>query len=189
MAQRVLDRLKETFGAAILSTRAPSGDETAVVARGDLLRVVQFLREDPACEMDLFVDQTVVDYPNDEERFAVQLRLCSVRHKHRICVETRAPEEDPTVPSVTSVFGGALWFEREAWDLFGVRFEGHPDLRRILMYEEFEGHPLRKDYPAARAQPLVPYRDVPTTKPAPFGADEGMPWSRLAGGRRSRDTL
>lgn len=189
MAQRVLDRLKETFGAAILSTRAPSGDETAVVAPHDWLRVATFLHDDPACEFDLFVDETAVDYPKDELRFAVQLRLCSVRHRHRICLETRVPEDDPTVPSVTGLWKGALWFEREAWDLMGIKFAGHPDLRRILLYEEFEGHPLRKDYPAERAQPLVPYREAVTTKPPPFGPDEGMPWSRQTGGRRSRDTL
>jgi NADH-quinone oxidoreductase subunit C len=189
MAQRVLDRLREVFGDTIVSTRSCAGDEVAVVGRKDYRRVAAFLRDDPACAFDLFVDLTAVDYPKDEERFAVWLRLCSIRHGHRICLETRAPEEDPRVDSVTELWKGAIWFEREVWDLMGVRFDGHPDLRRILMYEEFEGHPLRKDYPAERTQPLVPYREAMTTKLPPFGPDEGLPWSRITGGRRSRDTL
>lgn len=187
MAQRVLDRLQEVFGAAILSTRSCSGDEVAVVGRKDFLRVARFLHDDPACAFEMFIDLTAVDYPKDAERFAVWLRLLSLRHGHRICLETRAPEEDPTVDSVSELWKGANWFEREAYDLMGVRFTGHPDLRRILLYPEFEGHPLRKDYPAERAQPLVPYREAMPTKLPPFGPDEGMPWSRHDG-RRSRDT-
>jgi NADH-quinone oxidoreductase subunit C len=189
MAQRVLDRLKEAFGDAIISATAPSGDEKALVARKDYQRVAAFLRDDPACAFDMFVDLTAVDYPKDEERFEVWLRLYSIKHGHRICLATRAPEDDPRVDTVSGLWKGANWFERECYDLIGVIFEGHPNLTRILMYEPFEGHPLRKDYPADRTQPLVPYREAMPTKLPPFGPDEGLPWSRLAGGRRSRDTL
>lgn len=188
MSQHVLDRLQQVFGSAIVETRSCSGDEIAVVRREDWLRVATFLKEDPACAFDMFIDVSGADYPKAELRFEVWLRLLSLQHHHRICLKTRVPEDDPSVDSVVGLWKGANWFEREAFDLLGIRFAGHPDLRRILMYEGFEGHPLRKDYAAERTQPLVPYRDVTSTKLPPFAADEGMPWSRTAGGRRTRDT-
>jgi NADH-quinone oxidoreductase subunit C len=88
--------------------------------------------------------------------------------------------EGAVIDSLVPVWVGANWFERETFDMFGIRFEGHPDLRRILLYEEFEGHPLRKDYPAAKTQPLVPYREGPDVlgKLPPFGPDEGMVFGR-----------
>lgn len=189
MAQRVLDRLQQVFGDAIVEARSCSGDEIAVVRREDWLRVATFLKQDPACAFDMFIDVSGADYPKDELRFEVWLRLYSLPHNHRICLKTRVPEDDPRVDSVAGLWKGANWFEREAYDLLGILFDGHPDLRRILLYEGFEGHPLRKDYPADRTQPLVPYREVAPTKSPPFAEDEGMPWSRLAGGRRTRDTL
>src|SRR6185503_12461719 len=83
------------------------------------------------------------------------------------------------IDTLTELWGAANWLERECWDLMGVKFRGHPDLRRILMYPEFEGHPLRRDYPADLIQPLVPYREVENTeKLPPFGPDEGMPFGR-----------
>ena len=188
MAQRVLDHLQQSLGTALVQTMSCSGDEIAVVRREDWLRVARFLRDDPACAFDMFIDLTCVDYPKDEQRFEVWLRLLSLTHGHRVCLKTRVAEEDPRVDSVVELYKGADWFEREAYDLFGVLFEGHPGLRRILLYEGFEGHPLRKDYPAERTQPLVPYREAMPTKLPPFGEDEGMPWSRSRGGRRSRDT-
>ncbi|MBI2896242.1 MAG: NADH-quinone oxidoreductase subunit C [Deltaproteobacteria bacterium] len=178
MAQRILDRLKETFGAKILETSSPSGDEVAVVARDDWPAVARFLRDDPVCAMDMFIDLTCADYPDRRERLEVWLRLYSIGHRHRVCLKTRVSAEDPKVPSLYDLWRGIDWFEREAFDLFGVVFAGHPDLRRILLYEGFEGHPLRKDYAAEKTQPLVGYREVPPTKVPPFGTAEGMPWSR-----------
>jgi NADH-quinone oxidoreductase subunit C len=87
--------------------------------------------------------------------------------------------EDEDLDTLTSVWLGANWPEREVYDLFGVRFRGHPDLRRILMYDEFIGYPLRKDYPIEKTQPLIPYRDVGPSKLAPFGPDEGNPFGRI----------
>jgi NADH-quinone oxidoreductase subunit C len=104
--------------------------------------------------------------------------MYSTSKKHRIRIKTRATEGEPEVDSLTSVFLGANWQERECFDMFGVKFRGHPDLRRILMYEEFQGHPLRKDYPANKTQPLVPYREGTFDKLGPFLADEGMPLNR-----------
>jgi NADH-quinone oxidoreductase subunit C len=88
-------------------------------------------------------------------RFAVVYHFYSLRLKHRVRVEVILQEEDPNVDTLTSLWGGANWLEREVWDMFGIQFNGHPDLRRILMYEQFEGHPLRKDYPVKKRQPLV----------------------------------
>jgi NADH-quinone oxidoreductase subunit C len=128
--------------------------------------------------MDTFVDLTCVDWPKREERFDVVLMLRSSKTGKRVRLKARVPESDPTIASVTGLWLGANWFEREAFDMFGVRFVGHPDLRRILMYEEFEGHPLRKDYDASKQQPLVPYRPEALDRLPPFGKEEGMPWER-----------
>jgi NADH-quinone oxidoreductase subunit C len=96
-----------------------------------------------------------VDRFSTEPRFDVVVHLYSVSRKHRIRLYGGVPENDPTIDTLCPVWEGANWFEREAYDLYGVRFKGHPDLRRILMYPEFVGHPLRKDYPKEKRQPLV----------------------------------
>jgi len=92
-----------------------------------------------------------------EPRFAIVYHLLSTRHMHRIRIKTRVPEEDPILPSVTSVWAGADWLERETFDMYGIRFDGHPNLRRIYLYEEFVGHPLRKDYAKEKEQPIQEY--------------------------------
>jgi NADH-quinone oxidoreductase subunit C len=120
-----------------------------------LVAVATFLRDGPATKMEMFIDLTVVDRFSSEPRFDVVLHLYSVSLKHRVRLYAGAPEEDPSVDTLVPVWAGANWFEREAYDLYGVRFKGHPDLRRILMYPEFVGHPLRKDYPKEKRQPLV----------------------------------
>ncbi|GAC1353620.1 MAG: NADH-quinone oxidoreductase subunit C [Polyangiales bacterium] len=190
MSQRVLDRLSAKFGARILESVSSHGDETAVVAPKDWHEVAQFLRDDPACDLSMFIDVTCVDYPGRTPRFDVILFLYSLNKKHRIRLKTRLfdeavdgagkPDRPTRVQTVTDLWAAANWFEREIWDMFGVRAEGHPDLRRILMYEEFEGHPLRKDYSADRTQPLVPYREGADVlgKLPPFRADMGMPFGR-----------
>jgi NADH-quinone oxidoreductase subunit C len=102
-----------------------------------------------------------------------------MKHGHRVRLKTRVAE-DQRLASLFEVWPGTNWGEREIWDMFGVPFDGHPDLRRILMYPEFEGFPLRKDYPIDRVQPLVPYRDVEgIEKLPPFGPEEGQPWARI----------
>ena len=93
--------------------------------------------------------------PPGEARFAVVYHFYSLKHKHRIRLVVPVEEPEPELDSLTSLWAGANWLEREVWDMFGIRFQGHPDLKRILMYEEFEGHPLRKDYPVNKRQPLI----------------------------------
>jgi NADH-quinone oxidoreductase subunit C len=100
-------------------------------------------------------DPTPWPGPPSPARFAVVYHFYSIAWKHRLRLSVPVEEDDAQVDSLTSLWGAADWLEREVWDMFGIRFEGHPDLRRILMYEEFEGHPLRKDYPVKKRQPLI----------------------------------
>jgi NADH-quinone oxidoreductase subunit C len=180
MSAIILEKLKARFGAAILETGSFRGDEFAVVEPKSWHDVARFLRDDSTTDLSMFIDITVVDYPERDARFEVVMHLYSLHKGHRIRLKASVTEEHPSIASITDLWLGANWFEREAWDMFGVRFEGHPDLRRILMYDEFEGHPLRKDYAAQRTQPLVPYREGAGVldKLAPFRADEGMPFGR-----------
>lgn len=186
MSHYVLDRLKERFGTAILETHSNFGDDTATVEPSQWKAVCTFLRQDPALDFDLPVDLCAVDYPNRKPRMEVVMHLYSVSKRHRIRLKARVGDEEmqgAELDSVTPIWSGMNWLERETWDMSGVRFRGHPDLRRILMYPEFEGHPLQKTYPADRTQPLVPYRTedeagMPLHKLEPFGPEEGMPFGR-----------
>ncbi|MFO0757382.1 MAG: NADH-quinone oxidoreductase subunit C [Byssovorax sp.] len=181
MSKKVLDILKAKFGDAIVETHAQFGDDTAVVKPEAWREVARFLRDDPRCSMSMFTDLCAVDYPDREPRFEVVCHLRSLQHAHRIRIKARVGHEDGTgaeIDSLVPVWRGADWFERETFDLMGITFVGHPDLRRILMYPEFVGHPLRKDYPAQRAQPLVAYREGNVEKLPPFGLDEGMSFGR-----------
>ena len=156
----ILARLAERFGAAIVETHAQRGDHTAVVTRAAIPDVLRVCRDDPALRFDLLMDLTAVDfltYPGREDgtRFEVVYHLYSIPENHRLRLKVPVDEDDPVVPSAVPLWPIANWLEREVWDMFGIRFDGHPDLRRLLLYEEFEGHPLRKDYPVNRRQPLI----------------------------------
>ena len=122
------------------------GDWTVIVPPGRLIDVTTFLRDDPACGFDYCSDVTAVDWPPRAKRFDVVYCLYSVRLRHRVRVKVRAGEGDE-VPSVTGVWPAANWLEREVWDQYGVNISSHPDRRRILMPDEWQGHPQRKDYP------------------------------------------
>lgn len=180
MSKKVIDRLKAMFGDKILESSSFRGDDEVVVAPKDWHEVAAFLKDDGQLLMDHFVDLTAVDYPTRESaRFDVVLFMRSMKLNHRIRVRTRVAEDQP-LATLSDVWIGTNWAEREVFDMFGIKFSDHPDLRRILMYEEFVGHPLRKDYPITQVQPLVEYRKVEgIEKVAPFGDDEGMPFSRV----------
>jgi NADH-quinone oxidoreductase subunit C len=186
MSERLLQILKDKFGAAVLETHSQCGDDTAIVDAAKWKDVCTFLKTDPQTDMNMLVDLCGVDFPDREPRFEVVLHLYSIPRRHRLRLKARvgdAEGDGAEIESVTDLWPGANWFERETYDLMGITFKNHPDLRRILMYPEFEGHPLRKDYPANKTQPLVPYRTeaeagLPLEKLAPFGADEGMPFGR-----------
>jgi NADH-quinone oxidoreductase subunit C len=150
-----LRRLLELKADAVTATHADHGDATAIV-RGDVLaEVMRALRDDPELAFEMLSDVCAVDYLPRSPRFEVVYHLYSVAKNHRLRIKVQLDAEAPSVPSVTALWHSANWMEREVWDLYGIDFDGHPDLRRILLYDEFEGHPLRKDYPKERRQPLV----------------------------------
>ncbi len=115
--------------------------------RERILPALRLLRDDPELAFDFLNDVTCTDHPDEEPRFGVVWILTSLSRGERIRLRTRCPEEDPVVPSAVPLWAGANWLEREAYDMFGVRFEGHPDLRRILMPADFDRFPLRKEFP------------------------------------------
>ncbi len=147
----VLQRLRERFADALLEVKVWRNETTVVLGREDLVRVCRFLRDDPDLGFDFLSDVTGVDrlqLAENQPRFEVVYHLYSLAHKRRLRLKVRVDETE-AVPTVTVVWETANWHEREVFDLFGISFEGHPDLRRILMPEDWEGHPLRKDYPVA----------------------------------------
>ena len=151
----ILRRLLDAHGDAVTATHARLGDATAVVREFYLVEAMRFLRDDPALAFEMLSDVCAVDYLPRVPRFEVVYHLYSLKKNHRLRVKVLVDGKSPSVPSLTALWASADWMEREVWDLYGIRFEGHPDLRRILLYDEFEGHPLRKDYPKERRQPLV----------------------------------
>jgi NADH-quinone oxidoreductase subunit C len=158
----VLLRLRERFADDVTAVHAWRGDLTAVVTAARLVEICRFLRDDSALAFDFLADVTAVDYLGSVPRFELVYHVKSLTHGHRLRVKVKVSEDDARVPSVVDVWRGADWLERETWDMYGIRFDGHPDLRRIYLYEEFEGHPLRKDYPKERRQPLVTRADLDT---------------------------
>ena len=117
-----------------------------LIKKEDLISTLMFLRDNPSLSMESLIDITAIDYPGSEKRFLLVYNLLSVSKNFRIKVKTKTNEDNP-VASVYEVYPCANWYEREVWDLFGIRFSGHPDLRRILTDYDFDGHPLRKDFP------------------------------------------
>jgi NADH-quinone oxidoreductase subunit C len=181
MSKALQALLTRTFGSAILEATSQHGDETVVVEPSRWVDVHRFLRDDPACEMQLLIDLCGVDYPEREPRFEVVTHVHSLTKNHRLRLKARVGDsegENAVLATLKPLWIGADWLERETFDMFGIVFEGHGDLRRILMYPEFEGHPLRRDYDAQKTQPLVPYREGNFEKIAPFGPLEGMPFGR-----------
>lgn len=160
----LITKVESAFPSRVLESHSLHGNDTIVISREDALSIFDTLRDDPAFAFNILTDLTAVDFLGREPRFEVVYHLYSIPLNHRIRVKIRISEDDAIVPSVSSLWKSANWLEREVWDMFGIRFTDHPDLRRILMYEEFRGHPLRKDYPVQKRQPLVEERD-PITNP------------------------
>jgi NADH-quinone oxidoreductase subunit C len=145
-----LDRLGETIGkalgAAYVSHAVAYGELTITVKAAEIVKVATFLRDDPECLFSCFIDATAVDWPGREKRFDIVYHLLSPRLNRRIRVKAELGETE-TIASLIGVYRGADWFERETYDLYGVLFTGHPDMRRLLTDYGFQGHPLRKDFP------------------------------------------
>ena len=150
-----LQLLKEQYPDDVLDTLTPQGDATAIIRPESLKKVVEFLKTDSRLLFDILVDITAVDYLEKKPRFSVVYHLLSLPFSRRLRLKVSVDEGEPGLDSLTPWWGAANWLEREVWDMFGIRFAGHPDLRRILMYEGFEGHPLRKDYPIRKRQPRI----------------------------------
>jgi NADH-quinone oxidoreductase subunit C len=156
--KEILKRLREKFPAEVEETTGSLGDDVVVIEKGALLPVMTFLKEKPE-DYAMLLDLTCVDYRGEEPRFEMVYHLFSLAHNKRLRVKAKLGEKDLRIDSLTSLWKNADWLEREVYDLFGVHFEGHPDLRRIFMYDGFEGYPLRKDYPLRRRQPLIRLKD------------------------------
>jgi NADH-quinone oxidoreductase subunit C len=140
------EQITQALAGAVSGYRVEFGELTLDADASQIVAVATFLREDPRCQFVCFIDICGADYPAREKRFDVVYHMLSPKLNQRVRVKVQT-DETTTVPSLTGVFPGALWFEREAYDLYGVLFSGHPDLRRILTDYGFDGYPLRKDFP------------------------------------------
>jgi NADH-quinone oxidoreductase subunit C len=147
--------LKQECPDAVLDTLMPQGDATALIRPESLTTVIDFLKNDSRLLFNVLVDITAVDYSKRKPRFDVVYHLMSLQFNRRIRLKVAVDEGEPVLETLTPFWGAANWLEREVWDMFGIRFREHPDLKRILMYDEFEGHPLRKDYPLRKRQPRI----------------------------------
>lgn len=156
--ETLIDQVRAALGGALESVAESFGDTVLVVRPEAVRTALAALREAPF-DYAVLLDLTCVDYAAGEGRFELVYHLLSLSRGVRLRIKASLPAADPAAPSLAGLWKNADWLEREVFDMFGVRFEGHPDLRRILTYEGFEGHPLRKTYPWRLAQPRIPMRE------------------------------
>jgi len=152
--EEILNQLRSEQGTAILSDVVDKGHAVIVIRPDAPLTLFSYLRDDPSLKFEMLMDLTAVDWMGQTPRFEVVWHLYSVTHNHRLRIKVRL-EDGESFTSVTKLWKIADWYERECWDMYGIKFDGHPNLKRLLMYDEFKGHPLRKDYPYNKRQPLV----------------------------------
>jgi NADH-quinone oxidoreductase subunit C len=180
--KELADHVAQSLPDAVLETTVAKGELTLLVRSDSIVKVMAWLRDDSNCQFRLLIDVCGVDHPERPQRFDVVYHLLSIKHNQRVRVKVHTDEATP-VPSVTGVFSAAGWFERETWDMYGVMFADHPDLRRLLTDYGFEGHPLRKDFPLTghvevrydEAQKRVVYE--PVKLPQEFRSFDFMsPW-------------
>jgi NADH-quinone oxidoreductase subunit C len=215
MAQAFIELLREKFPDAVVSSLSHKGDEVVTVKREKLVEVMTFLRNDPATDLKLLRQIAGVDLltyksemtgggsiasieatpyavqkkPQVEPRYYVSYNLYSIAQKKSLRVRVELRSDDVKVPTITGLYRTADWWERYVYDMFGVEFEGHPNLQRLLLYPEFVGHPLRKDYPVRKRQLLVPELDFPdlVRGPGPGPGGAGVPMSQTHVGRSNVD--
>jgi len=146
--KEIINTIKDNFPEQILWITLFRGDCSITIKRDKAKQILKFLKENETLKFDYLIDVTAVDYKDIRQpRFNVVYHLMSVKHRHRIRIKVEVPEEDCWVETVSDLWATANWHERECFDMFGIQFKGHPDLRRILLPEDWEGYPLRKDYP------------------------------------------
>jgi NADH-quinone oxidoreductase subunit C len=153
----IIQTLRKKFEGKIRDISVQFGDEIICFESDALLDIAGFLIK-PPYEFTMLLDLTCVDYMGEEDRFEMVYHFFSLSHNIRLRFKTRLTEKEPRIQSLTSLWRNANWLEREVFDMFGVKFDGHPYMRRIFMYDEFEGHPLRKDYPLRKRQPKIRMR-------------------------------
>ncbi len=156
--KEIIESLQRKFSASILDVSAQFGDDTLLIDKAALLDLVQFLKAKPY-EFSMLLDLTCVDYPDKDDRFEMVYHFLSLSQNLRIRVKAGVSETDLTIDSLAGIWKNANWLEREIFDMFGISFNNHPDMRRLFMYAGFEGHPLRKDYPLRKQQPCIPLRN------------------------------
>jgi NADH-quinone oxidoreductase subunit C len=156
MNQLIVDTLRTRFPETIEATNEFRGDLTVQVKKQDIVPVCEFLKNDPALSFDMLIDLLGVDMYRPEGRFEVVYNLYSLKNKEYLRLKVLVDERDPVVPTITGVWSGANWHERETFDMIGIRFSGHPDLRRLYMPEEYVYYPLRKDFPLTGIPDSIP---------------------------------
>src|SRR5215472_17676913 len=175
LAAATVEAIRSKFGEAVLEVVEHRGETTILVPAEKVPAVATLLRDDPALRYNFMADLTAVDWPEREPRFDVVYHLLSMETRAVIRLKTRvgqAGEEHPAVPTVSTIWPTANWYEREVYDLFGITFTGHPDLRRLVMPEDWTSHPLRKDYPLTGVELPEPHwgGQIPLTQSLPEGS-------------------
>ena len=157
MSVNLSESVQKKYPDAVAETGDLSGQPLVVAKRENIRQFCESLKNDPDFQFDLLMDLTAVDGLDLKwkPRFQVVYHFFSLVKNQRLRVKVPVEEKEASIASLTGLWPSANWFEREVWDMFGIRFEQHPNLKRILMYEEFKGHPLRKDYPYTKRQPLI----------------------------------
>ncbi len=158
----IIKLLKEKFPSAIISFHNFCNDDTIIIKKDYLKEIMQFLKNDKLTQFNMLIDITAVDYLGNEPRFEVVYHLLSIPLKQRLRIKIPLEENDTNIESITGIYPGANWFEREVYDMFGIKFLNHPNLKRLFMYDEFEGYPLRKDFPLKKQFPRIPMREIKT---------------------------
>jgi NADH-quinone oxidoreductase subunit C len=157
--QSVIEALQQKFADAILEVSSQFGDSFLRIRKDALPAVCEFLLKEPY-KFTMLLDLTCVDFKGKTPRYEMVYHLFSLTHLLRLRFKAGVAEGDLTIDSLTSLWKNANWLEREVYDMFGIRFNGHPDMRRLFMYDGFEGHPLRKDYPLRKEQPRIKLRQI-----------------------------
>jgi NADH-quinone oxidoreductase subunit C len=167
MTNKLVELVKSKFPNAVQDTIEFRGETTIVVPREAVVDVCTFLRDEPDARFDFLSDLSAADHYPEEPRFNVNLQLYSMEHNHSLRVKVRLNGGDAVMPSLTGVWPGANWHEREVWDLMGVKFTGHPDPRRIFLPEDYLGHPLRRDAPIVYEEPQFThnFEEIDRSKP------------------------